>query len=170
MLEEKSLFCVTLFAFGLKILYFMNLSLWIIILFCYYSLANLMTNWVKLFTGLLFYSYIGIHQVRIVVFVSTAFKGLHGGKTINISKFTVTPWRLELFWVRVVKRWTEGIIYWRQLTLSDDSHLRLHEANPKCQSFFNKTQWIHCKGHGFESHPSKVPVIFFTDLVQLLSI
>ena len=27
-----------------------------------------MTNWVKMFTGLLFYAYVGIHQVRVLVF------------------------------------------------------------------------------------------------------
>ena len=36
--------------------------------FFHYSLATSMTNWVKIFTDLLFYAYVGIHQVRILVF------------------------------------------------------------------------------------------------------
>ena len=36
--------------------------------FCPYYLANLMTNWAKIFTGLVFYAYVGIHQVRNMVF------------------------------------------------------------------------------------------------------
>ena len=37
--------------------------------FFHYSLETLITNCVKIFTGLLFYAcYIGIHQVRILVF------------------------------------------------------------------------------------------------------
>ena len=33
-----------------------------------YSLATLTTNWVKILTDLIFYAYVGIHQVRILVF------------------------------------------------------------------------------------------------------
>ena len=33
-----------------------------------YSLATSITNYVKIFTDLLFYAYVGIHQVRIMVF------------------------------------------------------------------------------------------------------
>ena len=36
--------------------------------FFHYSLATSMTNWVQIFTGLLFYAYVGIHQVRILAF------------------------------------------------------------------------------------------------------
>ena len=35
--------------------------------FFHYSPANLMNNWAKIFTGLLFCAYVGIHQVRILV-------------------------------------------------------------------------------------------------------
>ena len=36
--------------------------------FFYYSLATWMTNWFQIFTGLLFYAYVGIHQVRRLIF------------------------------------------------------------------------------------------------------
>ena len=70
--------------------------------FFHYSLANLMTNGVKMFTCLLFNAYVGIYQVRILFFdnnqVSSAFNPfLTIGNFSQVHKFPPPyHWRLKL--------------------------------------------------------------------------